>query len=106
VDVISAFSTDGRIAAFDIVLLADDRGVIPPYDAIILAGPKVARDAPTVVEALQKLVGHVDEAAMRQMNLSVDRDGRSPKDVAGEFLRKLTSVDVAPRSTGVAALEK
>ena len=35
VDVISAFSTDGRIAAYDIALLVDDLGVIPPYDAIV-----------------------------------------------------------------------
>ena len=33
VDVISAFSTDGRIAALDLVLLEDERGAIPPYDA-------------------------------------------------------------------------
>ena len=38
VDVITAFSTDGRIAAQDIALLEDDRGAIPPYDAIVLVG--------------------------------------------------------------------
>ena len=44
VDVISAFSTDGRIAAFDLAVLDDDRGVIPPYDAIMLASGRVARE--------------------------------------------------------------
>lgn len=86
VDVISAFSTDGRIAAYDLVLLADDRGVIPPYDTIMLASPRLVRERPEVVAALRGLAGRVDEAAMQRMNLAVDRDGRSPADVAMEFL--------------------
>jgi osmoprotectant transport system permease protein len=90
VDVISAFSTDGRIAAFDITLLEDDRGVIPPYAAIILASPKLAEEMPAVVTALAGLVGSIDADAMRRMNLAVDQDGRSPADVAREFLHGLT----------------
>jgi osmoprotectant transport system permease protein len=90
VDVISAFSTDGRIAAFDITLLEDDRGVIPPYAAIILASPKLAEEMPAVVTALAGLVGSIDVDAMRRMNLAVDQDGRSPVDVAREFLHGLT----------------
>ena len=86
VDVISAFSTDGRIAAFDIVLLEDDRGVIPPYDAIVLASPELAADLPEVLEALSPLAGAIDAAAMQRMNLSVDRDGLSPAEVARSFL--------------------
>ena len=49
VDVISAFSTDGRIAAFDLVVLEDERGAIPPYDALILAGPRLVRERPDVL---------------------------------------------------------
>ena len=89
VDVISAFSTDGRIAAFDITLLEDDRGVIPPYAAIILASPKLAEEMPAVVEAVAGLVGTIDADAMRRMNLSVDQDGRTPAAVAREFLDRL-----------------
>ncbi len=37
VDVISAYSTDGRIEALGLAVLEDDLGVIPPYDAIVLA---------------------------------------------------------------------
>jgi osmoprotectant transport system permease protein len=86
VDVISAFSTDGRIAAFDIALLEDDRGAIPPYDAIVLVGPRVTREHPEALGALASLAGAIDAEAMRRMNLSVDRDGRFPADVAREFL--------------------
>ena len=45
VDVISAFSTDGRIAALGLTVLTDDRHVIPPYDAVLLASPRLAREA-------------------------------------------------------------
>jgi osmoprotectant transport system permease protein len=86
VDVISAFSTDGRIAAFDIALLEDDRGVIPPYDAIVLVGRRLVAEHPEVVEALRGLVGTIDAQAMQRMNLAVDRDGRLPRNVALDWL--------------------
>jgi len=86
VDVISAFSTDGRIAAFDLRVLEDDRGVIPPYDAILLASPRLAREAPEVIEALRPLAGAIDAEAMRAMNRAVDQGGESPARVAREWL--------------------
>ncbi|MGH7288574.1 MAG: glycine betaine ABC transporter substrate-binding protein [Myxococcota bacterium] len=86
VDVISAYSTDGRIAALDLVLLEDDRGVIPAYDALVLVGPALQARAPEVVEALGRLAGTIDAGAMRRMNGAVDQDGRSPAEVAREFL--------------------
>jgi osmoprotectant transport system permease protein len=86
VDVISAFSTDGRIEAFDLVALADERGVIPPYDAIVLAGPRLARDEPSLVAALARLEGAIDAASMRRMNAAVDQQGRAPAAVAREWL--------------------
>ncbi len=88
VDVISAFSTDGRIAAFDLVLLDDDRGVIPPYDAVVLASPALVAELPEVADALRALEGAVDATAMRRMNLAVDADGRSPAEVARSFLTR------------------
>ena len=96
VDVISAFSTDGRIAAFDIRLLEDDRSAIPPYDAIVLVGPRIARESPEVIEALQALAGSIDEAVMRRMNLEVDRGGRFPAEVAREFLDARRRAEARP----------
>ena len=53
VDLIGAFSTDGRIAALDLVLLEDERHAIPPYDAVILAGARLAREHPEAIAALR-----------------------------------------------------
>jgi osmoprotectant transport system permease protein len=89
VDVISAFSTDGRIAAFDLRLLEDDRGAIPPYDAVVLARPGLADAHPGAIEALRELTGTIDAAEMRRMNLAVDRQGRSPAEIAADFHRHL-----------------
>jgi osmoprotectant transport system substrate-binding protein/osmoprotectant transport system permease protein len=88
VDVISAYSTDGRIAALDLVVLADDRGAIPPYDAVILAGRRAAA-RPELVDALRPLLGHLDAATMRALNRAVDEQGRSPHAVARDFLDSL-----------------
>ena len=51
VDLIAAYSTDGRIAAYELAVLEDDRGVIPPYDAVVLTGPALAARAPDAVAA-------------------------------------------------------
>jgi osmoprotectant transport system permease protein len=89
VDVISAFSTDGRIAALDLVVLEDDHGAIPPYDALILAGPRLVRERPDVVAALRQIAGTISADRMRRMNLAVDQDGASPAAVAESFLREV-----------------
>ena len=95
VDVISAYSTDGRLAAQDVVLLADERGVIPPYDAIVLAGERFARERPQGLAALRALGGAIDRARMQRLNLAVDGGGRSPAQVAAELVAELRG-----RSTG------
>jgi osmoprotectant transport system permease protein len=86
VDVISAFSTDGRIAAYGIVLLEDEKGVIPPYDALVLAGPALVEREPQALKAASRLAGTLDEQTMQRLNLAVDRDKRAPAQVAREFL--------------------
>jgi osmoprotectant transport system permease protein len=73
VDVISAFSSDGRIAAEDLVVLQDPLQAILPYDAIVLLAPARAAD-PTLQRALQPMIGAIPIDAMRQANLMVDRD--------------------------------
>ena len=73
VDVISAFSSDGRIAADNLVVLSDPKGAIPPYDAVLLISPKRRGDA-AFHAALKPLVGKVPVEAMREANYAVDRD--------------------------------
>ena len=82
-DVISAFSSDGRIAADDLVLLADPKDALPPYDAVILVSPKRAGDR-RLLDALRPLGGSIDVQAMQAANYAVDRDTgkKSPAEAA------------------------
>ncbi len=86
VDVIGAYSTDGRIAALGLRLLDDDRHVIPPYDAVLLTRPGLAVERPAVTAALRQLVGRIDQATMQRLNLAVDEEHRPPASVAASWL--------------------
>lgn len=87
-DVISAFSSDGRIAADDLVLLTDPKGALPPYDAVILVSPKRAADQ-RLIGALKPLGGSIDVKAMQAANYAVDRDTgkKSPAEAAAMLAR-------------------
>jgi osmoprotectant transport system permease protein len=82
-DVISAFSSDGRIAAQDLVTLTDPRAALPGYDAVLLLTKDAAAD-PKLVDALRPLVGKIAIGPMREANWMVDRDNdkRTPADAA------------------------
>jgi osmoprotectant transport system permease protein len=89
VDVISAYTSDGRIAQYDLIVLDDPKGVIPPYDAVVLVSPKRASDA-ALSAALKPLIHAIDVTQMREANLRANR-GESPEQVArwlGQRLRK------------------
>jgi osmoprotectant transport system permease protein len=72
-DVISAFSSDGRIAADHLKVLADPKGAVPAYDAVVLISPRHAQDQ-RLIGALRPLLGRIPVQAMQEANLSVDRD--------------------------------
>jgi osmoprotectant transport system permease protein len=97
VDVISAFSTDGRITALDLRVLEDDRSAIPPYDAIVLASARLAREHPEVLAALRRLARTIDAGAMRAANLAVDDKGRAPAEVARGMLADVERATATPR---------
>jgi osmoprotectant transport system permease protein len=92
VDVISAYSTDGRIAAYDLRVLGDPLGALPPYDAVLLLSPEAAKRA-DLVAALSPLVGSITDSNMRQANKLVDIDSRSIK-AAARFL----NLQITPES--------
>lgn len=91
VDVITAFSSDGRIAAFDLVVLGDPLHAFPPYDAVLLLGPRAATH-PGLREALEPLVGAIDVTTMRHANELVDLQGASRTEAA-RWLRDAAGLD-------------
>jgi osmoprotectant transport system permease protein len=93
VNVISAYTSDGRIAQHDLIVLADPKHAIPPYDAILLTAPKRADDR-TLSDALSPLIGAIDVNLMREASLRATGAGAgaSPAEVArwlwGEMEKK------------------
>ena len=91
VDVIGAYSTDGRIAAHGFAVLADPQRVIPPYDAVLLARGGLAEERPELMARLRStLCGAIDAPTMRRLNQGVDGEGRSPEQVAEQFMGELS----------------
>ncbi|MFI4860518.1 MAG: glycine betaine ABC transporter substrate-binding protein [Phycisphaerales bacterium JB063] len=86
VDVICAFATDGRIEAYGLATLEDDRGFFPPYDAAPVVRGELLRRHPELRTALAALAGQIDDAQMRRMNYAVDIEGARPADVAAAWL--------------------
>jgi osmoprotectant transport system permease protein len=84
VDVIAAYSSDGRIAQYDLTVLADPKHALPPYDAMLLLSPRHAHDE-RLAAALRPLIGSIPVALMREANLRAGGGDISP-DVVAKWL--------------------
>jgi osmoprotectant transport system permease protein len=80
VDVISAYTSDGRVDQFGLAVLDDPRQAIPPYDAILLVSPRRAKDG-AFLDALRPLIGAINVETMREANRRAS-GGASPEAVA------------------------
>ena len=85
-DVISGYSTDGRLKAFDLVVLKDDKGIFPPYYAAPVVRDEVLEKYPELENLLNDLSGHINDSVMTELNYRVDYLKQSPEKVAKDFL--------------------
>lgn len=86
VDVISGYTTDGRIASYDLIALVDDKKIFPPYHAAPLVRQQTLNKHPELREVLNLLSGKINDSVMIALNYQVDFLKRAPEDVAKEFL--------------------
>jgi osmoprotectant transport system permease protein len=89
VDIVDAYSTDGKIDAYHLRILEDDKNFFPPYYAAPVLRAATAAKHTEVVALLNKLGGTIDDARMRQLNLQVEQGEKSFERVAQEFLQSL-----------------
>ncbi len=89
VDFIDGFSTDGKIEAYDLTLLEDDKNYFPPYFAAPIIKTETLRKFPQIERAFNKISGKINNVQMAQMNFEVDQNKVSPADVAIDFLTSL-----------------
>lgn len=104
-DVIAAFSTDGRIRQFDLRVLSDDKKFFPAYQAIPLVRKDTLAKHPEVGVALGRLAGRITAEEMTAMNYAVDFGGKSPSHVATEFLISKGWIDASRHRDSVSANE-
>jgi len=88
VDVIDAYSTDGKLLRYGLRVLEDDRHFFPPYDAAPLVRGAFLRAAPEVGEVLENLAFRLSDERMTQLNYEVEVEGRSFEAVARGFLEE------------------
>lgn len=95
IDCLDVYTTDGRLAVHDLVVLEDDRHFFPPYEAVPLVRGETLARHPEIGVALAQLGGALDAERMRALNLRVETQGEPVERVAQEALESLGLV--APR---------
>ncbi|MEO8536818.1 MAG: glycine betaine ABC transporter substrate-binding protein [Betaproteobacteria bacterium] len=88
VDVGLVFATDGRVPAFNFVILKDDKGYFPNYALTPVVRKQVLDANPKLAEYLNALSAKLDDATMARLNASVDVDKKTVEDVAKTFLKE------------------
>jgi osmoprotectant transport system permease protein len=87
IQVTDAFSTDGLLMEYDLMVLEDDKQFFPPYYAAPVIRAQTAEKYPEVQNLLRKLSNVLDDATMRELNYHVDVLKESPTDTARNFLK-------------------
>ena len=85
-DVISGYSTDGRLKAYDLMVLKDDKGIFPPYYAAPIVRDESLKQFPELEKTLNLLSGKINDTIMTELNYRTDYLHESPEKVAKDFL--------------------
>ena len=82
------YTTDGRLSAFNLKLLEDDKHYFPDYTAAPVVRQAYLDQHPDLAGLLKPLADLFDDETMRQLNARVDVNHESPSKVAADFLRQ------------------
>ena len=86
-DVISGYSTDGRLKAYDLITLKDDKGIFPPYYAAPVVRMDIIYKYPELELTLNMLAGRINDSVMTDLNYRADHLKQSPEKIAKDFLK-------------------
>ena len=85
-DVISGYSTDGRLKAYNLIVLNDDKGIFPPYYAAPIIRENSLKKFAGLEKILNLLAGKINDSVMTALNYKTDYLHQSPEKVAKDFL--------------------
>jgi osmoprotectant transport system permease protein len=98
-DVVDVYTTDPEIARIGLRVLDDDRAFFPRYEAVVVYRLDLAARAPAALDAMQRLVGRVDRAAMARANDGLASGRETARQAAASLLRESLGPE-APRLDG------
>ena len=102
VDVIDVYTTDARLAELDLVLLDDNRGYFPSYEAVVLYREAWARRHPDAARQIARLEGQLDADSIIALNARVESGAANEAQAAASFLRDQLGVAVTVDDVSVA----
>jgi len=82
------FATDGRITAYDLVNLVDDKQFFPVYNAAVVVREDTLNEYPQIADVLNPIAPLLDDETMASLNAKVDMEGMEPEEVARQFLEE------------------
>ncbi|GJL58669.1 MAG: amino acid ABC transporter permease [Nitrospirales bacterium] len=93
VDLLDVYTTDGRLAVYDFVVLKDDRQFFPPYEAAALVRGEILKRHPELGRVISLLTNAINPTRMRELNLRIQEQEEPVPQVAQSALRALDLVD-------------
>jgi osmoprotectant transport system substrate-binding protein len=82
------FTTDGRIQALHLSVLADDRHFFPNYNVSLVVRQDLLRDYPQIKDLIAPVSAKLTNQVLLNLNARIDVDGEEPADVAHEWLQQ------------------
>jgi osmoprotectant transport system permease protein len=96
IDVTDIYSTDAKIARYDLRVLDDDRHFFPSYQAVFLYRDDAPRRAPAAMRAIATLAGAIDDKTMIDLNARAELEGQTFRSIAEAFVAARSGGEAAP----------
>jgi len=85
VDAIGAYTTDSRVDMYELSIAEDDKGALPPYDAVIIVRKEFMENE-ELMKIFKILEDQIDTDTMRRLNKLYDIDKKEAADIAKDYL--------------------
>ncbi|MDX7949590.1 ABC transporter substrate-binding protein [Lichenihabitans sp. Uapishka_5] len=87
VDAAMVYGTDGGIAAAELVVLDDDKGVQPVYAPAPIVREAVLKANPKIADVLKPVFASLDLKTLQELNDRIQVNGEPAADVARDYLK-------------------
>ena len=92
IDATDVYTTDAKLTELDLVLLDDNLGYFPSYEAILLMRADLSARFPRATEQMTKLESEISQNEMLSLNAAVENRDSSEARAAATFLQEKFSI--------------